>query len=212
MRDDADDPDTIEHDDSESEDGDTSIGSNYVSEAKSIIYNNDEINIENALVFNKTMQTNLKELKAKLERMLRTCQEKYKTNEKTIAEMTEQTTSRRSQAMNTFYVCGQPYFKDADAFPAPHTADYIARRRRELFPLDLEERNVFWMARDKIQLINGVKKQVTAHLRSKNNDKLRKLATKRRLSDATKIQAGKQDHTLRLIRVFNWFSFDCRER
>lgn len=130
-------------------------------------------------------------MKAKLEQMLQMCQEKYKTNEKTIAEMADQSTTKRSQAMNTFYFCGQPYFKDADAFPAPNTADYLTRRRRELFPLDLEERNVYWLARDKIHLINGVKKQALAHLRLKNNDRIRKLATKRRASDATKITEGK---------------------
>lgn len=181
----------IEVNESESEDGDGSTGSDYVSEAKNIIFTNDEINITNALLFNKMMQTNLNLMKSKLERMLETCQTKYKTNEKTIAEIADQTTTKKSQTMNTFYFCGQPYFKDAAAFSAPNTVDYIARRRRELFPLDLEERNVFWLARDKIHLINGVKKQVLAHLRSKNNDKLRKLATKRRASDATKIAAGK---------------------
>lgn len=204
-----------EEDESDSEDGDGSSSSNYVSEAKRIIFTNDEININNALLFNKMMQINLKEMKSKLEQMLQTCQQKYKTNEKTIAEMTDQTTTKRSQAMNTFYMCGQPYFKDAAAFPAPNTADYLARRRRELFPLDLEERNVFWMARDKIHLINGVKKQVMAHLRSKNNDKLRKLATKRRASDATKIKEGKW-RQLHYYWVSIWFHravflLACRE-
>lgn len=180
----------IEDDDSESEDGDGSLSNDYVSEAKNIIYTNDEINIKNALLFNKTMQKNLKEMKAKLEQMLQTCDDKYKANERTIAEMTDQSTTKKSQALNTFYCCGQPFFKDADAFPAPPTADYLSRRRRELFPLDLEERNVFWMARDKIHLINGVKKQVLAHLRTKNNDKIRKLATKRRASTSTRIKEG----------------------
>lgn len=181
----------IDDDGSESEDDDESSSSDYVSEVKKIIYTNDEINIENALLFNETLQMNLKELKSKLERMLQTCQQKYKANEKTIAKITDQSSTKKSQAMNTFYFCGQPYFKDAAAFPAPNTADYVARQRRELFPLSLEERNVFWMARDKIHLINGVKKQVLAHLRSKNNDKIRKLATKRRASDVLKIREGK---------------------
>lgn len=186
-------------DDTESDDDDgSSSSSNYVSMAKDIIYTHDEINVKNALLFNKTMQANLMELKLKLERILQTCQKKYQTNEKTISEMADQSTTKRSQVMNTFYVCGQPYFKDTAAFPAPYTSDYLTRRRRELFPLDLEERNVFWSARDKIHLIIGVKKQVLAHLRTKNNDKIRKLATKRRASDVKKITDGK--YSVRLSR------------
>lgn len=177
--------------DSESDNGDASAMSNYVGDAKKIIYTNDEININNALLFNRKLQANLKTLKSKLEALLQTCQKKYRANEITIAEIAEQTSSKKSQAMNTFYMCGQPYFKDSAAFPAPHTADYHARRCRELFPLDFEERNVFWMARDKIHLINGVKKQVLTHLRVKMSDQIRKLATKRRSSEVKKITDGK---------------------
>lgn len=157
-----------------------------MNDAKNIIYTHDDISLENALLFNQTLKKNLRELKLKLERMLNMCRQKYKANEKIIADLSGHTTLHQTHTVNSFYFCGYPFFKDRNAFKAPPTADYLERRnkRSEMFPLDLEDQRVFWVARDKVQLIHGVKNKLITYLHVKGKDKIRKVTTKRRADEA----------------------------
>lgn len=111
------------------------------------------------------MQAQLLELKTKLHAMLRECQKKYKKNEETMRDMNKQTNVQQSFSQHTYSFCGAPYFKNKDAYSAPPTADYLQRRRhRELFPIDLMRQKGYWLPRDKINLIQGVKKQLLNYL------------------------------------------------
>lgn len=157
---------------------------NCVFEARTIIYNNDEITIENAILFNQKLQANLQLMKNELEDLLRTCTDKYNENEKLLEELTAQSSSRKIHTMSTFSTCGYPYFKDRQGFSAAYSEEFKRRQRQEVFPFLMEEKSKFWLARDKIQLIQGVKKQVIAKIQQKNRDKIRKLSTKRRSNEA----------------------------
>lgn len=161
----------------------------HVSEAKQLIYLNDDISIQNAILFNKQLQNNLQLLKSRLENMLRMCIEKYKENEKVISDLSEASSAKSTNGFS-FYMCGYPYFKDRGAFPAPCPEEYFTRRKTEVFPITLDNRNVFWLLRDKIQLIQGVKKQLIQFIRTKNKDRIRKITTRTKASQAGRILKG----------------------
>lgn len=161
----------------------------YVEEAKNLIYKNDEITIQNSILFNKKLQINLLALKSKLENMLIMCVQKYKDNEKLITELSERT-STKMQHRNSFYLCGYPYFKNRDGFPAPLPDEYHIRKKNELFPLALNVRNVHWIAKDKMLLIQGVKKQLVQFIQMKNRDKIRTFTTRTKTIKAELISNG----------------------
>lgn len=157
-----------------------------------IIGSHQEISIENALVLNKQMRAKLVILKGELERLLEICQQKQKENDVILAEMSK-SQKNASTACATYYFCGYPFFKDRNGDSAALPASYVQRRDAgELFPLELETKRYLWTARDKVNLVQGVKKQVMNYLHMKNRDKLRQVATKRCAEDlATRINKGK---------------------
>lgn len=150
----------------------------YVQESEQIVYNCSEISIENALILNKQMRIYLNDLKIDLERMLSVCSTKYKENEKLLTDINK--AKNEPKLYTTYYFCGYPFFKDRKGGAPAKSAEYLRRSENdgELFPLDLEKRGV-WMPRDKVELIQGVKKQVIEHLRLKNNFKIRQTLGKR---------------------------------
>lgn len=148
----------------------------YVAESKQLIYANDDITIENALLLNQRLQSHLVTLRERLEQMLLTCQRKYDKNEQVLSDMTRQEPAGSAKARRTYYFCGYPYFKNRDAFTAPLPADYNQRLKydRELFPMQLQERT-FWTSNTKLRLIQAVRKQVLQFLLVKSKDRVRSI-------------------------------------
>lgn len=162
----------------------------YVHEAEKIVCSYNQISIENALVLNKQMRVYLNDVKTELERMLNTCQKKYKQNELLLEEMSAAKNAPKLYA--TYYFCGYPYFKDRKGGGPPKSLEYIRRSEIEceLFPLDLERRSI-WMPRDKVELIQGVKRQVIQYLHMKNRMRIRQTAGKRCANElSARIQNG----------------------
>lgn len=163
----------------------------YVDEAEKIVYNYNHISIENALILNKQMRTYLNNVRAELERMLHACQSKYKQNELVMEEMN--TVKNTPKLYATYYFCGYPFFKDRKGGGPPKSLEYVRRSEKggEIFPLDLEKRGV-WLPRDKVELIQGVKKQVVQYLQSKNRMRMRQALSKRCANELSeRIQNGK---------------------
>ncbi|XP_055306417.1 snRNA-activating protein complex subunit 4 [Sitodiplosis mosellana] len=154
----------------------------YVREAEQTVYNHNEISIENALTLNKHMRIYLNDLKHELEQLINVCQQKYKQNELLIAATNK--AKNEPKLYTTYYFCGYPFFKDRKGGAPPQSAEYLKRTEKgdEIFPLDLEKRCV-WLPRDKVQLVQGVKKQVITYLQSQNRTKIRKTVGKRCASE-----------------------------
>lgn len=136
------------------------------------------------------MRIYLNDVKAELERMLNTCQKKYKQNELLMEEMNAAKNAPKLYA--TYYFCGYPYFKDRKGGGPPQSTEYLRRSEKEceLFPLDLEKRTI-WMPRDKGDLIQGVKKQVIQYLQMKNRMRMRQTTGKRCAKElSARIQNG----------------------
>lgn len=150
-------------------------------EAEQTVYDHSQISIENALVLNKQMRVHLNDLKNELEQMLVTCQEKYKQNEILMLELSK--AKNEPKLYTTYYFCGYPFFKDRKGGAPPLSAEYLRRTEKgdELFPLDLEKR--IWLPRDKVELVQGVKKQAIKYLQSLNRNKIRQAAGKRCASE-----------------------------
>lgn len=148
----------------------------FVSESKQLIYENDDITIENALVLNERLQAQLVTLRENLEEMLFKCRKKYEKNEKILSDFTRKVPAGSSKARRTYFFCGYPYFKNRDAFTAPLPADYIHRRKyeMELFPMQLESRT-FWTSNTKLRMIQAIRKQVMHFLSVKNKDRIRNI-------------------------------------
>lgn len=164
--------------------------SDVVQESQQTVYEYSDISIENALVLNKQMRVYLNDLKDELERMIDMCEEKYTQNEQLLVEMRK--TKNEPKRYTTYYFCGYPYFKDRKGGAPPQSAEYIRRteKENEVFPIDLEKPGI-WLSRDKIELIQGVKKQVVAYLLCQNRDKIRKTAGKRCANElSARIETG----------------------
>lgn len=159
------------------------------------------------------MRIYLNDVKAELERMLNTCQKKYKQNELLMEEMNAAKNAPKLYA--TYYFCGYPYFKDRKGGGPPQSTEYLRRSEKEceLFPLDLEKRTI-WMPRDKMDLIQGVKKQVVQYLQMKNRMRMRQTTGKRCAKElSARIQNGISDFYQNLMQnefykpfVFKYFS------
>lgn len=164
--------------------------SDYVHEAEKFVRNNNHISIENALILNKQMRIYLNDVKAEIERMLNACQKKYKQNELLMEQMNVVKNAPKLYA--TYYFCGYPFFKDSKGGGPPKSVEYLRRSEKEceLFPLDLEKRSI-WMSRDKVELIQGVKKQVIQYLQMKNRMRIRQTVSKRCANElSARIQNG----------------------
>lgn len=163
----------------------------HVQEAERTVLDCDQISIENALILNKQMRVYLNELKEQLERMLNVCEDKYKQNEILLANVNK--SKNEPKLYTTYYFCGYPFFKDRKGGAPPQPAQYLQRSDKdgELFPLDLEKRGV-WMPRDKVELVQGVKKQTIEFLQLRNRNKIRQTAGKRLANELTnRIRNGK---------------------
>lgn len=163
----------------------------YVHDAANIVCDYNQISIENALILNKKMRSYLNDVKAELERMLNACQKKYKQNELLMEEMNA--AKNAPKLYSTYYFCGYPFFKDRKGGGPPKSVEYLRRSEKEceLFPLDLEKRSI-WMPRDKVELIQGVKKQVIQYLQANNRMRIRQTAGKRCANElSARIQNGK---------------------
>lgn len=147
------------------------------------------------------MRIYLNDVKAELERMLNTCQKKYKQNELLMEEMNVAKNAPKLYA--TYYFCGYPYFKDRKGGGPPKSMEYLRRSEKEceLFPLDLEKRSI-WMPRDKVELIQGVKKQVIQYVQMKNRMRIRQTAGKR---CANELSARIQNGTLHYNERIHYF-------
>lgn len=171
----------------------------YVHEAEQTVYNHNKISIENALALNKHMRLYLNNLKDELERLIVTCKEKYQQNELLIAETNK--AKHEPKLYTTYYFCGYPFFKDRKGGAPPQSAEYLKRLEKgdEIFPLDLEKRCV-WLPRDKVQLVQGIKKQVITYLQLQNRAKMRKTAGKRCADElSARIQSGAYFFSVRKI-------------
>lgn len=171
------------------------VDTDYVQEAEHIVLTHNQINIENALILNKQMRNHLVKLRDEVERLLKRCQDKYKQNEEIMEELSQKKSP--TTLSTTYYFCGYPYFKDLSGSGAPLPAEYYHRRdiNNELFPIDLLDKRTFWLPRDKMDLVQGVKKQVVSFLQSKNRDRIRNSAEKRYAADITlRLKTGKWIH------------------
>lgn len=150
------------------------------------------------------MQTYLNDVTTELEQLLETCQLKYKKNEETLAKIVK--TKTEPKRYTTYYFCGYPYFKDRSGCGPSQPAEYLKRKVDELFPLDLEKRGI-WLPRDKVELIQGVKKQTIKYLQSKNRDRIRQTASKRCANELT----SRIDNGLLLTVLFSRRFFFLKE-
>lgn len=169
------------------------VDTDYVQEAEHLVLSHNQINIENALILNKQMRIYLVKLREEVEQLLNRCRDKYKRNEQMLEEASQKKSS--SVVSTTYYFCGYPYFKDLSGSGPPLPSEYYQRRNKtnnELFPIDLLENRTFWLPRDKMDLVQGVKKQVVSFLQTKNNDRIRQSVEKRCASDIIlRLNSGK---------------------
>lgn len=156
------------------------------------------------------MRIHLVKLRDEVERLLKRCRDKHKQNEEIMEELSQKKST--TAISTTYYFCGYPYFKDRSGSGAPLPAEYYQRRDRnnELFPIDLLNKRTFWLPRDKIDLVQGVKKQVISYLQSKNRDRIRNVADKRHASDITlRLKTGKRIHNICILYI-TWISNSSR--
>lgn len=185
----------IQSNDGESEGDLVIVNTDYVQEAEHIVLSHNQINIENALILNQQMRIHLVKLRDEVERLLKRCRDKYKRNEEIMEELGQKKSPTTTST--TYYFCGYPYFKDRSGSGAPLPAEYYRRRdtNNELFPIDLLDTRTFWLPRDKMDLVQGVKKQVISFLQLKNRDRIRNAAEKRCASDIIlRLKTGKWIH------------------
>lgn len=151
--------------------------------AMAIIQANENIVNQNALAVNQHLQEYLREIKRKLETLLHTCREKYKSNEMLRERaLTESHLPKKHNRIASYYFCGKPYFKQLDLFCAPPNSDYLYRKnvKKEFFPIDHLDAFKPWSAKDKLFLVNGVKEQLLQFLMSTQRDAARKVKSNTR--------------------------------
>lgn len=148
----------------------------YVDEAKATIVNVQEISTKNALLINKKMQENLQVLKAKLEGMLLSIQQKYQQNE-TLLLSGDSNRANYGRRKRSFFICGAPFFKNTTGFSHPSNPDYSYRSKvlHEFFPIDKALTPNTWALKDKYSLIHGVKDQALAFVNAKARSAIRSI-------------------------------------
>lgn len=114
------------------------------------------------------MQENLKVLKAKLEKMLLSIEQKYKHNENLLLHGGSNQ-SNSVKRKRTYFFCGAPFFKNASCYSHPSNPDYSYRCKvlHEFFPIDNALTPNMWALKDKYYLIHGVKDQALAFVNTK---------------------------------------------
>lgn len=156
-------------------------------------------------------------VKSNLEQLLNQCREKYKENEKELERLRKTPHRSKVNRQLSYFFCGAPYFKDTNCVPAPLNADFLYRQKtlKEFFPMDLLKPTVFWVAKDKVFLVKGVKEQLIRRLLSLKNDEQRSIRAKKQTSKArfTLIDDSKSLESKRIIELFemlqeNEFSID----
>lgn len=125
------------------------------------------------------MQRYLDDFSYELEQLLDTCRKKYDHNVKILSQINRAKVV--TNASKSAYFSGYPFFKSRIGNGPPHSDAYLKRRDEgELFPMDMLTKRSTWLHSDKIELIQGIKKQVTAYLQSMYRQKMRLASDKRR--------------------------------
>lgn len=123
------------------------------------------------------MQENLKVLKANLEEMLLSIQQKYQQNEHLLLGGDNNRAACGSRRKRSFFICGAPFFKNAACFSHPSNPDYSYRSKvlHEFFPIDNALTPNMWAIKDKFYLIHGVKDQALAFVNAKARSAIRSI-------------------------------------
>jgi hypothetical protein len=116
------------------------------------------------------------DLRMKLEIMLNRCREKYERNEQKLKALRDDalcTRTRDSEISKNYayYQCGAPFFKSKNQHFCPDNSDYLTRKKvhQECFPMDFKTGRLhYWTFSDKQDLVAGVRKQMTSHIKSFN--------------------------------------------
>ncbi|KAI8129794.1 hypothetical protein FF38_12998 [Lucilia cuprina] len=128
--------------------------------------------LEEALFLNRKMQTQLLNMREKLEKLLSNVKDHYKINDLILKEGIVR---RRQKGIGikgaylkggTFYLKGNMFFKDINCRNCPNNPDYERRKlENEMFPMDLnlKSRHV-WSTTDKQGVILGIKEQIIDYL------------------------------------------------
>lgn len=204
----------------------TSTAVDYVNEAKTIIYANQDITNQNALAINQHFQEYLREVKRKLEALLHNCREKYKSNDLLKYRISDESNAAKRDLRSTsFFFCGKPYFKQMDLFSAPFNSDYVYRKniQNEYFPIDHMDIFRPWSAKDKLFLVNGVKDQLLKFLMSNQRDDARKVKSSTRqgskqrksILEDRSLESKKLNEMLELTKGSNfeidWFTISTKD-
>lgn len=162
-------------------------------ETSELLRNNSTISIENALKINQQMQNFLYELVKDLEQMQDTCRKKYQHNIKKMEQLNRRNHQKAVLPMKTVYFCGYPFFKNRQGNGPPLSHSFMRRRAGgELFPMELLEKRSTWLHCDKIQLVQGIKKQALTYLQSFFRDQMRHARSKRNSADLIiRLKSGK---------------------
>ena len=132
-----------------------------------------------------------------------------------------------SSRKGSMYFYGAPFFKDLKLYSARPNADYLYRKKtlQEYFPMDFHPytRPIFWVAKDKLFLIQGVKEQLIKHLNSQRNDIKRSLkkGIAAEKQEAELIECGPELHQMGLAKLMtligirrpfkiDWFSISMK--
>lgn len=153
---------------------------NFVADTKDTILNNQDITIQNALNINKKLQEFLQMLKSQLEKLLVECETKYKANENILNLDTKSSPITYKPRIFACRSYGIPFFKNKEYHSPRPNADYIYRKNhlKEFFPIDYEDTRTTWTLRDKLFLIQDVKRQIVQYLlvNEKKNNRVARLA------------------------------------
>lgn len=162
---------------------------NYLADVNSAIQGHDEITIDNGLALNAKYKKLLIDLRTKFEQMLQAVQEKYAANEILLDQLRNHSMPKNPSTRNaSIYICGAPYFKEADLSPGPNNKDYIYRRnvRKEFFPIDyLSLPKRFWTSKDKVDIVKGVKEQIINQLKAGNSSDISEIRNTQKVSRST---------------------------
>lgn len=165
-------------------------GFNYVQDTEQLLCSHNIISVENALKINQKMQRYLDDFSYELEQLLDTCRQKYDHNVKILSQINR--AKAVTNVSKTVYFSGYPFFKNCIGTGPPQSDAYLKRREAgEFFPMDLLQRRTTWLHSDKLELIQGIKQQVTTYLQSMYRQKIRQASDKRRADSLTeRFQTG----------------------
>uniref|UniRef100_A0A182RFZ0 snRNA-activating protein complex subunit 4 n=1 Tax=Anopheles funestus TaxID=62324 RepID=A0A182RFZ0_ANOFN len=155
------------------EDGQPAPLFNHTLEVENIIREHVDITTKNAVGLNHQYKAKLLVLRQQLEGLLSRCQNRLVEVEKSLDDIRLNLTpkTRPVRPRHPGYICGQPFFKDAELYPGPHNKDYLYRKnvKKEFFPLDMfESIATLWTRSDKQMLKDSVASQAFEFVRREN--------------------------------------------